>query len=119
MKSLVSLESSVNAATSKEKEAKKKMNQTNAKALVSMKRKVKASQKEHEVAFKQFQEVMPLEFLSFRLINFNRIPNHTIVQANNQTGKPVERPERRPPEFKNKSKTKMKALQLSAKVESL
>ncbi|KAG5643610.1 hypothetical protein DXG03_000618 [Asterophora parasitica] len=56
IQTLVSLEGSINTATAKEKEAKKKMNATNAKALTAVKQKVKKALKEYEVALKRFQE---------------------------------------------------------------
>ncbi|KAJ7188374.1 eukaryotic translation initiation factor 3 subunit 8 N-terminus-domain-containing protein [Mycena filopes] len=49
VRTLISLENSVNTALAKEKEAKKKTNATNAKALTAMKQKVKKSVKEYEV----------------------------------------------------------------------
>ncbi|KAJ7703315.1 eukaryotic translation initiation factor 3 subunit 8 N-terminus-domain-containing protein [Mycena rosella] len=48
VRTLVSLENSVNNALVKEKEAKKKTNATNAKALTAMKQKIKKSVKEYE-----------------------------------------------------------------------
>ncbi|KAJ7783033.1 eukaryotic translation initiation factor 3 subunit 8 N-terminus-domain-containing protein [Mycena metata] len=49
VRTLISLENSVNNALAKEKEAKKKTNATNAKALTAMKQKIKKSVKEYEV----------------------------------------------------------------------
>ncbi|EKM54372.1 uncharacterized protein PHACADRAFT_258172 [Phanerochaete carnosa HHB-10118-sp] len=56
IRTLVNLESSLNAAVSKEKEAKKKMNASNARALTAMKQKVKKVLKEFEIETKKFQE---------------------------------------------------------------
>ena len=46
IRTLIDLESALNAAVSKEKEAKKKMNASNARALTAMKQKVKKVVKE-------------------------------------------------------------------------
>ncbi|KNZ80470.1 Eukaryotic translation initiation factor 3 subunit C [Termitomyces sp. J132] len=56
IQTLVSLEGSLNTAVAKEKEAKKKMNATNAKALTAVKQKVKKALKEYETEVKKFQE---------------------------------------------------------------
>lgn len=57
VRTLVNLESSVNNALVKEKEAKKKMNATNAKALTAMKQKIKRAIKEYETDVKKYLEV--------------------------------------------------------------
>ncbi|KIJ18790.1 hypothetical protein PAXINDRAFT_71260 [Paxillus involutus ATCC 200175] len=65
LKTLSSLENSLNAALAKEKEAKKKMNAVNARALNSMKQKVKKSTKEYEKEVHQYQadpEALEREF---------------------------------------------------------
>lgn len=56
VKTLVGLEGSLNIAVAKEKEAKKKMNATNARALTAVKQKVKKALKEYEVEVKKFQD---------------------------------------------------------------
>jgi len=66
IKTLISLEHSLNAALAKEKEAKKKMNATNARALNSMKQKVRKTTKEFEKEVLQYQEVSC--FQSFYLL---------------------------------------------------
>ncbi|KAJ4468239.1 eukaryotic translation initiation factor 3 subunit 8 N-terminus-domain-containing protein, partial [Lentinula aciculospora] len=55
IKTLLSLESSLTGAIAKEKEAKKKMNATNAKALNSMKQKVRKAIKEYEQDIAKYQ----------------------------------------------------------------
>jgi translation initiation factor 3 subunit C len=57
VRTLVSLEKSLNTAIAKEKEAKKKMNATNNRALNAMKQKVKRAVKEYEKEIKLFQAV--------------------------------------------------------------
>lgn len=57
IRTLVNLENSLNIAITKEKEAKKKMNASNARALNGMKQKVKKVLKEYEADVKRFQEV--------------------------------------------------------------
>ncbi|KAJ8516062.1 hypothetical protein ONZ45_g6583 [Pleurotus djamor] len=55
LKTLGSLDTSITNAIAKEKEAKKKMNATNAKALTAMKQKVKKATKEYEKEYKLYQ----------------------------------------------------------------
>jgi translation initiation factor 3 subunit C len=57
IKTLISLEGSLNSALAKEKQASKKMNATNAKALTAMKQKVKKATKEHEKEIASYQKV--------------------------------------------------------------
>ncbi len=57
LRTLSNLESALNIAVAKEKEAKKKMNASNARALTAMKQKVKKVVKENETELKKFQEV--------------------------------------------------------------
>lgn len=57
IRTLSSLEASLSTALAKEKEAKKKMNATNARALNSMKQKVKRAVKEYEKDVKRYQAV--------------------------------------------------------------
>lgn len=59
VRTLISLENSVNTALAKEKEAKKKTNATNAKALTAMKQKVKKSVKEYEMDVNKYNAVSP------------------------------------------------------------
>ncbi|RDB16856.1 Eukaryotic translation initiation factor 3 subunit C [Hypsizygus marmoreus] len=56
VQTLVSLETSLNTAVAKEKESKKKMNATNAKALTAVKQKLKKALKEYAVEVKKFQD---------------------------------------------------------------
>lgn len=57
VRTLISLENSVNNALAKEKEAKKKTNATNAKALTAMKQKIKKSVKEYETDVNKYNAV--------------------------------------------------------------
>jgi len=60
IKFLVKIENSINTTIQKEKEAKKKMNPSNAKALTAMKQKIKKSTKEYEADVKKYQDVSKL-----------------------------------------------------------
>ena len=64
IRTLVHLDQSLNAALAKEKESKKKMNATNARALNTMKQKVRKTSKEYEKEVKLLQEVSSLLFPS-------------------------------------------------------
>ena len=64
IRTLVHLDQSLNAALAKEKESKKKMNATNARALNTMKQKVRKTSKEYEKEVKLLQEVSPSLFPS-------------------------------------------------------
>ncbi|KAL1742068.1 eukaryotic translation initiation factor 3 subunit 8 N-terminus-domain-containing protein [Schizophyllum fasciatum] len=55
IRTLVDLETNLNKALAKEKEAKKKMNATNARALTAMKQKVRKAIKEQEDSVKRYQ----------------------------------------------------------------
>ena len=57
IQTLISLEASLNTAIAKEKEAKKKMNASNARALTAMKQKVRKTVKEYEKEIKQYNDV--------------------------------------------------------------
>lgn len=57
IKTLINLETSIAGTLQKEKEAKKKMNASNAKALTAMKQKIKKSMKEYESDIKKYQQV--------------------------------------------------------------
>lgn len=57
VRTLLSLDQALNTALAKEKEAKKKMNAPNARALNTMKQKVRKTAKEHEKEIKLLQEV--------------------------------------------------------------
>ncbi|KAH9985969.1 eukaryotic translation initiation factor 3 subunit 8 [Russula compacta] len=54
IRTLISLEAALNTALAKEKEAKKKMNASNARALTAMKQKVRKTVKEYEKEIKQY-----------------------------------------------------------------
>ncbi|KAH9858870.1 eukaryotic translation initiation factor 3 subunit 8 [Lenzites betulinus] len=56
LRTLANLEGSLTAAVAKDKESKKKMNASNARALTAMKQKVKKTSKEYERELKRFQE---------------------------------------------------------------
>ncbi|KAF9047253.1 eukaryotic translation initiation factor 3 domain-containing protein [Panaeolus papilionaceus] len=56
IKTLINLETSIAGTLQKEKEAKKKMNASNAKALTAMKQKIKKSMKEYESDIKKYQQ---------------------------------------------------------------
>ena len=67
IRTIVSLEDSINQAVAKDKESKKKMNASNARALTAMKQKIRKTSKEYETELTKFQEVC----LSFRVtMNF-------------------------------------------------
>lgn len=57
VRTLPSLEASLNNAIAAEKDAKKKMNATNNRALNAMKQKVKKAMKEYGKEIKQYQDV--------------------------------------------------------------
>lgn len=57
IRAVTGLEESLNSALAKEKEAKKKMSAPNARALNTMKQKVRKTIKEYEKDVKLFQEV--------------------------------------------------------------
>ncbi|KAF8993726.1 eukaryotic translation initiation factor 3 domain-containing protein [Cyathus striatus] len=78
IKTLVNLETSINNALVKEKETKKKMNATNAKALTAMKQKVKKAVKENEDDVKKYQED-PEAFERDYMASISREPSSTVA----------------------------------------
>jgi hypothetical protein len=60
IRTLISLEAALNATLAKEKEAKKKMNASNARALTAMKQKVRKTVKEYEKEIKHYNDVCGL-----------------------------------------------------------
>ncbi len=73
IRTLIGLESSLNAALAKEKEAKKKMNATNAKALTATRQRVKKVFKEYEKEIKSYQAVR----IVFSDCSMSRANTHT------------------------------------------
>lgn len=65
IRSLVELEETISNAITKEKEAKKKLNATHARALNGLKQKIKKLLKEHETDVKHFQEASSSIFFVF------------------------------------------------------
>lgn len=70
IRQLINLESALNTAMAKEKEAKKKMNAANARGLNGMRQKVKKVTKEYEAEVKRFQAV-------------SSSPSHRVYPADN------------------------------------
>lgn len=68
VKTLSSLEKSLNNTIATEKDAKKKMNATNNRALNAMKQKIKKAVKEYAAEIKQFQDVGAYTFSFLRCI---------------------------------------------------
>ena len=100
IKTLASLENSLNDALAKEKEAKKKMNASNARALTAMKQKVKKTTKQFESELKSFQEVNSILLLQYSLITFVQDP-----ETFEQTYDAVEQEVVAPPVKKEKRST--------------
>jgi translation initiation factor 3 subunit C len=65
VKTLISLETAINETIAKEKEAKKRMNATNGKALTAMKQKVKKAMKEYEKDITRYQAVRTTSIVQF------------------------------------------------------
>jgi hypothetical protein len=74
IRTLASLDTSVNDALAKEKEAKKKMNALNARALTAMKQKVKKMAKEFERDLKAFQQVCSTSSFLLTRVRFSLGP---------------------------------------------
>ena len=81
IQTLGGLETSINNAVAKEKEAKKKMNATNAKALTAVKQKVRKANREYEPEIKKYQDVYPSKFpcIDQVLTILIRTPKHSNV----------------------------------------
>lgn len=80
IRTLISLEVALNAALAKEKEAKKKMNASNARALTAMKQKVRKTVKEHEKEIRQYNDVRgPCRL--FMLLAAYRLPGSGGIRA--------------------------------------
>ncbi|KAI9507455.1 eukaryotic translation initiation factor 3 subunit 8 [Russula earlei] len=62
IRTLISLETALNMALAKEKEAKKKMNASNARALTAMKQRVRKTVKEYEKEIRQYNERLNNEY---------------------------------------------------------
>lgn len=73
VKTLSSLEKSLNNTIAAEKDAKKKMNATNNRALNAMKQKIKKAVKEYATEIKQFQDVGAYAFPLSSVFNSSRI----------------------------------------------
>lgn len=78
IRTLISLEAALNAALAKEKEAKKKMNASNARALTAMKQRVRKTVKEYEKEIKQYNDVhVSCKLLILHLLTVIRIRKHS------------------------------------------
>lgn len=93
IRTLVDLDASIAKTLAKEKDAKKKMNALNAKALNAMKSKVKKSTKEFEKEVKQYTEVcvtfhyMPSFGRTPRLSNASSRPQTSLLKLPNPSPK--------------------------------
>ncbi|PFH46389.1 hypothetical protein AMATHDRAFT_51081 [Amanita thiersii Skay4041] len=87
---LIMLEESLNIAIAKEKEAKKKMNATNARALTAMKQKVKKASKEYDKEIKKYQEDPNIYERSYALLTSQDTPIPMPVRKPLQEGIEIE-----------------------------